>query len=327
MLSRKYYVKGMHCPSCEIYIENKLKDIDSISNIKSNYKNQTVTFNTNQQYQENTVINEINNQIEKDGYQIQADSLEIGKSKQNILLPLSISIIIMLIFYLIQKYFPFDIISGSTNIYLTSFLIGVLASLSSCMAVVGSITISMSTKYKNRSSIIIFHISRIFSFFILGGILGLIGSTVSLSDNFYLISGIVLFFIMIIMGLNLLDLFPFVKNLQPKLPKQITSKTFRNNTSPLLLGFLTFFLPCGFTQSMQILAISTGDIIISSLTMLIFALGTLPILGLLSFGIRILKEKVDTQILFKTAGFIIIFFSLYNLMSLLTSIGIIVNIF
>ncbi|MBP6911491.1 sulfite exporter TauE/SafE family protein [Patescibacteria group bacterium] len=48
------------------------------------------------------------------------------------------------------------------------------------------------------------------------------------------------------------------------------------------MGIGTFFLPCGFTQSMQVYTLSTGSFLAGGLTMLSFALGTLPMLLLLS---------------------------------------------
>jgi hypothetical protein len=50
----------------------------------------------------------------------------------------------------------------------------------------------------------------------------------------------------------------------------------RNPFAPFLLGALTFFLPCGFTQSMQLLALGSGSFLMGGLIMLTFALGTLP---------------------------------------------------
>lgn len=323
----KLHVKGLHCPSCDIYMERELQNIKGISDIKSDHKEQTVTFNSTNDYKEEELIKDINKMIEKNGYSVQKDPIKTNFNWKVLLIPFFISLFLMTLFFLLQKSRFFYNISLSQNTYITAFLIGIIASFSSCMAVVGSIIISLSTTYKKKSSMILFHLSRIVSFFLLGGFLGLIGNTISFSDNFYTITGILLFFVMIIMGFNLLDIFPFFKKIQFKLPKQLTSNTFKNSTSPLLLGLLTFFLPCGFTQSMQILAISTGDILVASFTMLLFALGTFPVLAMLSFGISTLKEKFNTEILFKAAGFLIIFFALYNLMSLLTSLGIITFIY
>ena len=55
-----------------------------------------------------------------------------------------------------------------------------------------------------------------------------------------------------------------------------------NNQTAFLLGGLTFFLPCGFTQALQLYVLAKGDVLTGALTMLAFALGTLPALLSLS---------------------------------------------
>ena len=50
-----------------------------------------------------------------------------------------------------------------------------------------------------------------------------------------------------------------------------------------LVGAATFFLPCGFTQAVQIYAISTANPLTAGLVMATFAVGTTP--GLLALGI------------------------------------------
>ena len=48
--------------------------------------------------------------------------------------------------------------------------------------------------------------------------------------------------------------------------------------TPFILGGITYFIPCGFTQSMQLLALSSGSFNSGALIMTVFALGTLPAL-------------------------------------------------
>ncbi len=94
-----------------------------------------------------------------------------------------------------------------------------------------------------------------------------------------------------------------------------------------MLGILTFFLPCGFTQSMQISALTTGSFLQGGLIMLIFALGTLPILALISFSSIKFSKSLRSGIFFKTAGFIVIFFAIFNFLSALTAAGLVPPIF
>ena len=93
--------------------------------------------------------------------------------------------------------------------------------------------------------------------------------------------------------------------------------------TPLLVGIATFFLPCGFTQSMQIYTLSTASFLKGGLTMLTFALGTLPVLAIISFSSFSIQNKYSAGIFFKTAGLIVIMFALFNLINSLAVIGLI----
>jgi len=216
--------------------------------------------------------------------------------------------------------------------YITSFTVGLIASISSCMAVVGGIVLSMSANYSkngenNFKSQLLFHIGRLVSFFLLGGVVGLLGASFQLSATANFILTFVVAIVMIILGLNLLDIFPWASKLQITLPSSFKNKIqnfkyLNHNLAPVLIGIATFFLPCGFTQSMQIYTLSTGSFWTGAFTMLSFALGTLPVLAILSFGSLGIHKKAWSGIFLKTAGIVVIFFGLFNLMNSLAIIDI-----
>jgi sulfite exporter TauE/SafE len=215
--------------------------------------------------------------------------------------------------------------------FFTAFIIGLIASISSCVAVVGGLLLSMSANFsKNGDAVrpqIYFHIGRLVSFFILGGVVGLIGANFQLSNTGTFLVGLVVSIIMIILGLKLLDIFPSFKKALPTLPgifgeKIQNLKNLNHTLTPLLIGVATFFLPCGFTQSMQMYTLSTGSFWTGAFTMLSFALGTLPVLALLSFGSLGIHKKTWSVIFFKTAGIVVIFFGLFNLYHSLNLVGI-----
>ena len=123
-----------------------------------------------------------------------------------------------------------------------------------------------------------------------------------------------------------------MKKFQVSLPTFITKhihglKEVNHILTPALLGVVTFFLPCGFTQSMQLYTLTTGDFLAGGLTMFIFALGTLPILALLSFGFLGIHTKARSSIFFKSAGLVVIFFALFNLLNALVATGYISPLF
>ena len=97
--------------------------------------------------------------------------------------------------------------------------------------------------------------------------------------------------------------------------------------TPFVVGIVTFFLPCGFTQSMQIYTLSTGNFWVGGLTMLSFALGTLPVLALVSFSSFSIQNSSKSGIFFKSAGLVVIMFALFNLINGLVAGAVIPPVF
>ena len=95
--------------------------------------------------------------------------------------------------------------------------------------------------------------------------------------------------VMLILGLQLTGVFPRLQSFSFTLPKSVArvfgikddGKEY-SHRSTMITGALTFFLPCGFTQAMQLYAVSTGSFTQGFLIMGLFALGTS--LGLLGVG-------------------------------------------
>ena len=177
-----------------------------------------------------------------------------------------------------------------------------------------------------------FHIGRLVSFFFLGEVIGVLGSVFQLGANGMLILGLIVALVLFILGFNLLDVFPWAKKLQLTVPTELGKrihglKNVNHILTPFVVGALTFFLPCGFTQSMQIYTLTTGSFWRGGLTMLSFALGTLPVLAILSFSALGIQKKAQSGVFFKTVGLIVIFFAIFNLLNTLAGAGIIDPVF
>ena len=103
------------------------------------------------------------------------------------------------------------------------------------------------------------------SFSVLGGVIGYAGSFLQLSATALGLVTVAVGIVMIIMGLQLTEIFPRLNGLRLTLPKSITralgikeqSEKEYSHKNAFLLGASTFFLPCGFTQAMQLFAISS----------------------------------------------------------------------
>jgi sulfite exporter TauE/SafE len=204
------------------------------------------------------------------------------------------------------------------------------------MAVVGGLLLSMSATFAKEGDKVkpqlLFHLGRIISFFVLGGVIGAIGSAFTLSINATFIINLIIGAVMIILGINLLDVFHFAKKFQLGMPKFVSRHAlgvsrFNHTLTPFLVGIVTFFLPCGFTQAMQIYSLSSGSFLNGGLTMLSFALGTLPVLSLISFSSFSIQNSSKSGIFFKSAGLIVIMFALFNLINSLVVIGLVQPVF
>ena len=338
----KFYVHGMHCNACVLLTESELKDHALVENAVANLKNCCVeVVGDFKDRDEKEIAEELSSLIEKHGYKI---SIEKENKKGNwsefkIALPVALAFLIL--FVLLQKIGLVNLINSSSVTYGTAFAIGIIASLSTCMAVVGGLLLSLSATFaKGGDKVrpqIMFHVGRIISFFILGGVIGAIGGAFTLNASASFAISLIIGIVMLILGINLLDIFPWAKKLTPSMPKFITSRAhflsknsvskYNHTLTPFLVGIATFFLPCGFTQSMQLYTLTTGSFLNGGLTMLSFALGTLLVLGLISFSSFGIQNSSKSGVFFKSAGLIVIMFAIFNLVNSLVAIGFISPIF
>ena len=98
---------------------------------------------------------------------------------------------------------------------------------------------------------------------------------------------------------------------------------FQGKYMPIVVGVLTFFLPCGFTLMAQSAALAAGNTLMSALMMFSFALGTLPVLWFLGFSsVSLQKSKLFSQTFNLIAGILIVIFGIYNINSQLNVLGI-----
>ncbi|MFA5773550.1 MAG: sulfite exporter TauE/SafE family protein [Candidatus Paceibacterota bacterium] len=333
---KKYtlHVTGTHCPSCKILLEDILSEQDFVKNGKVNLKREIVEIETDTEKSAEEVVNILNDKIKTNGYFLSVDKMMKEKESDDIIwkaIPIGLGFLIL--FFLLQKSGILNLGIGSQTTPATSFIIGIIASLSSCLAIVGGLVLSLSAKVvqdDNKSTkkpFILFHAGRLFGFAILGGILGLIGEAIGINFLFSAILGLLASTVMILLGFNLLGIF---KKNKITLPSNIFSffrRVEHATWAPILIGLGTFFLPCGFTQSMQISALSSGSFVSGFLIMFSFALGTLPVLALLSFGSFSFAHSKHAPLFFKSAGVVVVGLGIFALLAGLAGVGIINPLF
>lgn len=332
-----FYVHGMHCDACALLIDSELGDMPHIQSARSSLKNNSVEVVGDFEGQTPEQVAEaLSIPLKPHGYSLSVRSTDTTVRWNDFKVAVPIALVLVALFVVLQKIGIVNMVSGETVTYGTAFVIGIVASLSTCMAVVGGLVLSMSATFAKEGNKIkpqiMFHVGRIVSFFVLGGVIGALGAVFTLSTGATFILSLVIGLIMLLLGINLLDVFPWAKRLTPSMPKFIAEKAFGVSklgyvVTPVLVGIATFFLPCGFTQSMQLYTLTTGGFLEGAFTMVSFALGTLPILALVSFSSLSIKDSAQSGIFFKTAGIVVILFALFNVLNSLVVIGIIPPLF
>ncbi len=333
----KLHVQGMHCNACILLTESELQDHPKVSSAKPSLKTHTVEIcgDFGDTPLEN-IAQELSGLLTKHGYNLSVEEREQPKRWSDFKIAIPIALAFAILFIALQKLGIVNLVNASTVSYGTAFFIGIIASLSTCMAVVGGLLLSMSATFAKEGDKVrpqvLFHSGRLVAFFLLGGVIGAIGANFSLNTTATFILSFLIGVVMLILGLNLLEVFPWAKKLQLSMTKLLSTKAYSvsklNHTlTPLFVGIATFFLPCGFTQSMQLYTLTTGSFLSGALTMSTYALGTLPVLALISFSSFSIKNSSKAGVFFKTAGLIVILFALFNLINSLVVIGFIRPVF
>ena len=298
-------IHGMTCQNCEVLIERKFKQVPGVVRARANLRTGKAEIIATEVPRlkdfQHALQDEPQYTVTSAGAATPKNSLTTQATpRQNHAETGAIALLVFgLYFFLSQA----GVLKGAFSLgvsdsmsYSYVFLIGLVAALSTCMAVTGGLLLTVSAKYAqlypNLSTTekakphIYFNIGRVLSYTILGGVAGTIGSAFAFSPKAtgYLSLAASLF--MVLMALNMLKV-PGATWLNIlRMPKFISHRVHDlsgrpGKSAPFLLGAVTFFLPCGFTQALQIYALSTGSFTRGAATMFAFALGTLPALGAL----------------------------------------------
>lgn len=333
MKTYTFHVSGTHCASCKIFIEDALNEESFIKNARVNLNRETVEIDTDSDQDAEALTQILTEKIKSNGYTLSLEKSVREKQNNDVIwkaIPIGLGFLIL--FFLLQKSGVLNLGIGGQTTPVTSFIIGLIASVSSCLAIVGGLVLSLSAKISqdnvsDTKTFLLFHTGRLVSFAVLGGVLGAVGSAIGIHFTFTAILGLLTSMVMLLLGLNLMGV--FAKN-PIALPsgvftffRKIEHKTF----TPLSIGFATFFLPCGFTQSMQVSALGSGSFISGLLIMLAFALGTLPMLVLLSFGSASFAHGRHAPLFFKSAGVVVVGLGIFALLAGLAGLGIINPLF
>lgn len=317
-------ITGMTCASCENRIERKLKNTPGIANAMVSYGKSTamVTFDPGR-----IAIPEILNIISDLGYGASAAAPVKNQYKPestgfSSLQAAGIFVILIALYMIINRHGGFNLFNSFPQAkegmgYGMLFVIGLLTS-THCVAMCGGINLSQCVPYKIKhgsgskiSSLkpsILYNSGRVISYTVIGGLVGALGSVVSFNNTGKGIIAVAAGIFMVIMGLNMLNLFPSLRKFNPRMPRLFAEKINKekNSNSPLYVGLLNGLMPCGPLQAMQLFALSTGDPVQGAISMMLFSLGTVPLMFGLGTLSTMLTKKFTSRMMTVSAALVVL---------------------
>ena len=146
--------------------------------------------------------------------------------------------------------------------------------------------------------IFLFLIAKIVAYTLLGALLGLIGSYLTLSPGTRAVLMILIGVFMLGNALRMFNVHPIFRYFSIEPPKFITRYIRRtakgtDTFTPLFLGALTVFIPCGVTQAMMAAALGTGSIAMGAALMFAFTLGTSPVFFIVAYLTTELGSRLE----------------------------------
>ena len=173
--------------------------------------------------------------------------------------------------------------------------------------------------------IFLFLAAKITAYTLLGALLGWLGSIISLSPVTRSVLMIAIGVFMIGNALRMFNVHPIFRYSSIEPPRSITRyirKTAKGTDTftPLFLGALTVFIPCGVTQAMMATALGTGSAMLGAGLMLAFTLGTSPVFFALAWLTTELGARLE-RFFMRFVAAVVLVFGLVTMNSGLNLIG------
>ena len=159
--------------------------------------------------------------------------------------------------------------------------------------------------------IFLFLIAKIVAYTVLGALLGLLGSYLTLSPATRAILMILIGVFMLGNALRMFNVHPIFRYFSIEPPKFITRYIRRtakgtDTFTPLFLGALTVFIPCGVTQAMMAAALGTSSMAMGAALMFAFTLGTSPVFFIVAYLTTELGSRLENLFMRFVAAVVLI---------------------
>jgi sulfite exporter TauE/SafE len=318
----------MHCASCEAIIEKKAQALDGFIGAKASMTCGTLTIT----YEGEPHAVETLQKLFPEGlYEFSASPAPENRLAESIRV-VGYAVIVLALFFGLSASGLMPVMKiDSWSSAGSFFLFGLIAGMSTCAALVGSLVLALSTQWRVRSNKpssfserlrpqIFFNSGRIAAYALTGAMLGLFGESIRISPDVTSAIVIAISALMIVLAFQMLGFTP-LQRLHIALPKHLIDKAGKGVTRnglirPFPSGFLIIMLPCGFTMAAEGAAILSGNLWQGMAIMTFFVLGTLPPLLIIGLSSSEFSTRPSTSKIFmKTAGLLVIFFTIFNLNS------------
>lgn len=314
--SKKIRIGKMTCVNCQNKIEKKLRNTAGVKSVKVSYNEGSadITYDT-----DIISLKDITAIIHKMDYEVLPDSSRKAPDTNQ---AIGLMIIIISLYILLQQFGILNFLVPSqlaqTNMsYGMLFVIGLITSVH-CVAMCGGINLSQClpksestakdiTPLSSLRPTFLYNLGRVCSYTIVGFLVGALGMVFTFSNTMQGVLKLIAGVFMIIMGINMLGIFPWLRRFNPRMPRIFSRKINQEKSSshgPFWVGLLNGLMPCGPLQAMQIYALSTGNPLTGALSMFLFSLGTVPLMfGLGALG-SLLSKKFTHKIM--TVGAVLV---------------------
>lgn len=325
MRQHTYYVKGMHCASCEILIEKELLSLPGVTFAYASLSKGLVNI---EYEKEKPSLEKLNARLKARGYTFAETPFKSEKTNGLWKVLIGASLTIAAFLFITKSGFSSVINISSGSSLPAFFIFGLLAGVSSCAALIGGLLLSLSKQwvedygqggglFTKARPYLLFNFGRLISLSLLGLLLGFLGEKFKISQGLTSIMVLLVSAVMLGLALQMLGVKAF-NRFRFTLPKSFGARLFKDRGSTaaesFVVGFLTFLLPCGFTVVAEGLAVLSGSPLRGLSIMLLFALGTsLPLLAIGFSSAKFLSNQRLSEKFLKVAGLLIIFFVSYNL--------------
>jgi sulfite exporter TauE/SafE/plastocyanin domain-containing protein/copper chaperone CopZ len=311
----------MTCVNCQNKIEKKLRNTAGVTSASVDYGTGTADI----AYDSDIIsLRDICSVIERLDYKALANSeSRLPRTERVVgLLVIIVALYALLSHFGILNLFVPSRLADTKTGYGMLLVIGLITSVH-CVAMCGGINLSQciprggpvseNGKMSAFRPALLYNLGRVIAYTVVGFMLGAVGLLFGGSANaglsafaqgiLKLIAGV----FMVIMGINMLGLFPWIRRLQPRMPKFLSNKAgaaASRSKSPFIVGLLNGLMPCGPLQSMQIVALSSGNPLVGALSMFLFSLGTVPLMLGLGSAVAALGQKFTKMVM--TAGAVLV---------------------